>query len=139
MTFCTTRWFRFRTSSLLWLMVAVAAFFCGQRSDEISRQANKWWQVTRVWFGATANPKHRVVMWPQGSATINEQFPIQRIWIDNSKICSATMTSPRQLRVSPMSDGEAVVSYAGIGTQKPRRFEVVVENGQIVDWTLEGP
>jgi hypothetical protein len=127
---------RFRISTLLWLMALLSAFFCGRRSDNIGSLTNRWWQVTRVWLGADINPKQTVVVWPIGSATINENLAIHQVQVNDPKICSATLSSSRQLRVAPQSDGKTIVKYVIGNSPKLHSFEVVVEDGRIANWGL---
>jgi hypothetical protein len=133
------RQLRFRVSSLLWLTALVAAFFCGRRSDEIESAARRWWQVTRVRFGADVRKREHVVMWPPNSATINEDRPVQSISTDNREVCRVALISDRQIRITPTSDGETVVRYSLPNLLKPCEFRVVVENNRIADWSLSSP
>jgi hypothetical protein len=130
---------RFRISALLWLTAVVAAFFLGQRSDEIASGFNRWWQVTRIRFGGDVRKGESVVMWPRRSATINEDFKIQNVSIDNPDVCTATEVSGRQLRITPTADGKTSVHYILPGQTRPCRFDITVENGNISDWMLTGP
>ena len=130
---------RFRITALLWLTALVAAFFLGQRSDEIASGFDRWWQVTRIRFGGEVRKNDSVVMWPRRSATINEDFAIRNVSIDNPTVCTATEVSNRQLRITPTADGKTSVHYSLPGQPRACRFDVVVENGNIADWMLTGP
>jgi hypothetical protein len=130
---------RFRIASLMWLTAVVAAFFLGQRSDEIASGLNRWWQVTRVRFGGDVLENYSVVMWPRRSATINEDFKIQNVSIDNPQVCTATAISERQLRITPAADDKTCVRYMLPGQTRPCRFDIIVDNGNISDWKLSGP
>jgi hypothetical protein len=130
---------RFRVSTLFWLTALVAAFFGGRRSSEIESAARRWWQVTRVRFGAEMRKREHVVMWPPNSATINEDGPVQSISADNRKVCRVTLVSDRQIRITPANDGETVVRYSLPNLPKPCEFRVVVENKRIADWILTSP
>jgi hypothetical protein len=118
-------------------MALVAAFFVGRRSDEIKLFASSWWEVTRVQLGADAKPGYDVICWPPGSITINEDVPIQAVVVNDPDIAEAILSAPRQLRVSPKSNGETFITYTMSGgryTTGKLRFKP--EAGELPDWTL---
>jgi hypothetical protein len=129
---------RFRVTALLWITAIVAVFFLGRRSEEIEAGFQRWWQVTRVRFGGDVQKGHRVVMWPRGSATINEGSTITKVSTDDPRVCTVTHVSDRQLRITPAANGQTTVRYGMPGLPKPCRFLVIVEDGRIADWTLTG-
>ena len=134
---CTVRRMRFRTSSLLWLMALVAAFFCGRQSNEIQSLTARWWQVTRVRWGASVD-QTEFVHWPPRSLTINEINAIQAATTYDPSIASVTFAVANQMCISPKADGKTVVSYnlAG-GNRRSAEMEVEILNGKVtMDWSL---
>jgi hypothetical protein len=119
-------------------MALMAAFFFGQQFDGIKSAAGRWWQVTRVRWGASPQSRE-IVHWPPGAVTINEPFAIQPVGVTDPDVAVYSLTSSRQIRISPESDGMAKVSYkiAG-GKYRTRVMHVAVEQGRIVDWLLDG-
>jgi hypothetical protein len=133
------RWYlRFRISSFLWLALVVAAFFFGRNFEKIKVFGNNWWEVTRVRFGGKVNPGYEVSYWPPGSITINEEVPIQSIVATTPNIVEAVLSGPRQLRISPKSIGNTVITYSMAGGKyKCAEVTLDVSSGQdFPAWTL---
>lgn len=129
---------RFRVSTFFWLMTVVAAFFVGRRSDAIKSFADNWWEVTRVWLGGDVRSGYEVSYWPPGSITVNEDVPIKAIVVGDPTVVDAKLSSPRQLRISPKSTGETIVSYTVPGGKyKNAELQLkITPDEQFPDWTL---
>jgi hypothetical protein len=112
-------------------------YFCGRRSNEIEAEFSRWWQVTRVAWGAEFDPKYRWVFYPRGSITINSEAPISGVRVTLPKKCEATVTANRQLRVTPSEDGDYSVLYrTPAGRRTVHRLDLTVEDGEITDVSL---
>jgi Flp pilus assembly secretin CpaC len=130
---------RFRVSTFLWMMVVVSAFFVGRRSDAIKTFADNWSEVTRVWLGGNVRRGYEVSYWPPASITINEDVPIKAIVVSDPTVVDAKLSSPRQLRISPKSTGETIVSYTVPGGKyKNAELQLkITPDEQFPGWTLE--
>jgi hypothetical protein len=129
---------RFRTATMLWLMVVLAAFYSGRNSEQFQISARKWWQVTRVRFGASV-ASHEIIDWPPGGITINSQFPLKLTSVGDGNITSASLIGSRQLRITAKANGRSDVTFLSVGSPFPKcKFVIEVENGRIADWTMEG-
>jgi hypothetical protein len=124
---------RFRVTTMLWLAALIAMYFCGRRSGEIENGFNRWWQVTRVVWGADFDPNYRWVYYPRGSITINTEAPISGVRVTLSKKCKATITADRQLRVTPTENGDYSVVFRTPGRRTVHRLDVTFENGEFTD------
>jgi hypothetical protein len=128
---------RFRISTLFWMTVVVAAFFCGRRSHDIESSARRWWQVTRVrWGGSVDNTE--VIRWPPGSITINEPQAIQQAVNYDPKLASVAFHASNQICISPEANGDTVVSYNfAAGKYRKADFKFTINVGRIdSDWSL---
>jgi hypothetical protein len=123
---------RFRTSSLLWLMVVVTAFFVGQRSDEIGDRLRQSWQ--RFWAGGRP---YRVLSQPDGSILIHCNSPVGRAITSDGAISSVEPIDTTRIRVKAYNDGALNVDlWLDDGPQinqfaPPLRLAFTIEEGNL--------
>jgi hypothetical protein len=121
---------RFRTSSLLWLVVVVAAFFVGRQSDEIALQLSKL--RNSIWPNTAA---FILSQQPDGSLVfdVGPTSPSRRILI-NGTACAARRATPDSIRLTPISDGTTelkILQSDGSGTL----IILEVKNGKFASTT----
>jgi hypothetical protein len=97
---------RFRTATLLWLTVVVAAFFTGRQSDEIGRRIAQWWLA--AWPRAAP---YKLTSQPDGSLLVVTQSPIARVQIRPTNVCIMNVVNGKDYQVLPLRDGKAELTF----------------------------
>jgi hypothetical protein len=117
---------RFRTASLLWLVVVVSAFFVGRQSDEIgARLANLW---SSLGFGSTP---YRLIHRPDRSILIIANSPVPRIQVHNPELFGAEPLSATGIRIFPRNrTGVTQLTYWN-ENMTPVTIAFAVEDGRI--------
>jgi hypothetical protein len=121
---------RFRTSSLLWLTVVVAAFFIGQQSDEVAGRLRQLWRT--VWPGAAP---YKLVSQPDGSILITCNSGVPRVIVNNPSVCGVEPIDARRIRVTKRGDGVATVDLWLDSARPPvpqLRLAFKVKNGKLM-------
>jgi hypothetical protein len=116
---------RFRTSSLLWLTVVVAAFFVGRQSDEIGLRLAQIWQA--IWPSAAA--PYRLVTQSDGSLLFSATSPVPRVQVNNPDVCSINPLSSTKVAIFPKSDGyQNIIFWHQDGTVTDLKW--MIRNGK---------
>jgi len=118
---------RFRTNSLLWLVVVVAAFFVGRQSSQNGGYLTQ--SFYRIWPSAAAL---RFVPQKDGTMIITDRAGAQKMWISDATVCTAVPTSSDRGRLTPGVDGIANVHYWRPGATTPFHSLIVVEQGKMM-------
>jgi hypothetical protein len=100
------RRFRFRTSSLLWLVVVATAFFVGRQSDEIGRRLANAWHT--IW---PSSAPYRLVHQRDGSVLFIARSPIPRVSVDFPDVSSVTPLAPSEVQITAKRDGYQQVTF----------------------------
>jgi hypothetical protein len=123
---------RFRTTSLLWLMAIVTAFFAGRQSDLMVTH------LSQLWESMTGEPiAYNVINQPDGSILICCNSPVPRVRSSDSSICIVELIDAQRIRVKQRDDGDAAISiWMGDGTALPVIFSCGVNRGNLtrLDW-----
>jgi hypothetical protein len=100
--------FRFRTSSLLWLTVVVAAFFLGRQSDEIARRLSQlrisFWPDTSMYI--LSNSLYTLSKQSDGSLLFAARSPSPSLRIlINGTACDIQGAGSNRFQLAALRDG----------------------------------
>ena len=118
---------RFRTSSLLWLMVVVATFFLGQRSDEIAKR------IVQI-FGSTwpqAALSYRISGLDDGRVLLVANTAMNRLQVTSPSLVYVRPLEADMIEFSPKSDGVTLVDIWH-ADGRTSQFELTVAEGKVV-------
>ena len=94
---------RFRTASLLWLVVVVAAFFVGRQSDEIYLRLCQQWSA--LWPNSAS---YHLNKQPDGSLLLTLKWPPVTQCVFSGKACSLTGNT----KLTPERDGTTEIKIS---------------------------
>jgi hypothetical protein len=98
---------RFRTSTLLSLVVVVAAFFLGRQSDEIGARLAQLWQS--IWPSVPPF-SYRLVNQPDGSLLIVSQSKVDGVTSFDQQVIRVDILDANQVKIAPQADGNSRVT-----------------------------
>jgi hypothetical protein len=104
---------RFRTATLLWLVVVVAAFFIGRQWEEVDRR------VSLLWISIWPNSSPRLTHTPDGSVLFAINSMTQRILRSNDA-CDVEAVNASTIRFVPVRDGVTEVDIWTIDGKRAR-------------------
>jgi hypothetical protein len=116
---------RFRTTSLLWLAVVVAAFFIGRQSDEIVVRLAQLWPSSASY-----------VVLPQRDGSLLFLFKPRVTSVTmNGEICRSIVVDTHRARLVALKDGNTQAKFwlmdETTAAVKPVTFELAITNGRI--------
>ena len=97
---------RFRTASLLWLVVIVAAFFLGRQSDEIAAR------FAHLWQSKTPSPAtYRLVQKTDGSLDFVSLHKVTGVVYYGPRICQVNGLGTKTISVTSQEDGNTRYTF----------------------------
>jgi hypothetical protein len=116
---------RFRTSTLLWVCVVVAAFFVGRQSDEIGLRLQQLWKS--VW----PNPSPlQTFQQPNGRVLIKSKLPVARVQNSAPNVCTMNIVDGVDYEILPIRDGKAQLTL-WLSDGSAHELRLVSENGAL--------
>jgi len=112
------RWLRFRLTTLLWLMIVVAAFFGGRRSVEISPWATP----------ATRNNTQPFNLTVGKSFQFRSNSKMPRVTVNQPSVCNVTPLSSHWIQVNAFQPGSTSIQVWSDKSNQPQLLQVVVKN-----------
>jgi len=117
---------RFRTATLLWLVVVVSAFFIGRQSDEIGAR------LSQIWQGSC----YRLIDQPDGSLLFVSKSRITGVSGHYQKIVRFTGVGTNQVKLAPQADGNTPIVFWQYDKDTQKQdivfLDLVIANGRII-------
>jgi hypothetical protein len=117
---------RFRTSTLLWLTVVVAAFFVGRQSDEIAARLSQLWP---------SNLPYRLIPQSDGSLLIVSRPQITGWTAGDLQLFRVTILTPNQTQFTAVADGNTNLTLwlhdKSTGKHSLVDLNFVIKNGRV--------